>query len=193
VTIAQDPTHPTGVADDSPRGSSAAVRARERKANSALQLKIAGASWEEIAEILGYPSGQHAQTATEGALERDLKSDESRKHLRGLNAKRLEKLLRSVWPKATDPQHPEHLAAIATARQLLDREAKLRGLDAPTEYVVSSPTVTEIEAWVNMHQTRSAPELEEADIFDAEVIEDSEGLVNDPSPEVHTVKSEQEA
>jgi hypothetical protein len=152
VTIAQDPTHPTGVADDSPRGSSAAVRARERKANSALQLKIAGASWEEIAEILGYPSGQHAQTATEGALERDLKSDESRKHLRGLNAKRLEKLLRSVWPKATDPQHPEHLAAIA-----------------------------------------SAPELEEADIFDAEVIEDSEGLVNDPSPEVHTVKSEQEA
>lgn len=184
MAITHDETDPTGIRDTSPRGSGQAHRARERKANSALALKEAGGSWEQIAEVLGYPSGRDARNAVELALERELKSEWSKKHKRTLNAKRLEKLMRSVWSKATDPQHPEHLAAVREARALLAQDAKLEGYEAPTEFVVSSPTVNEIEAWVNRRIASDTAGLPEADIFDTDIVDGE--VVNDPSEESFT-------
>lgn len=191
MAITHDATEPTGIKDTSPRGSGQGARAKERKANSALALKQAGATWEEIAEIVGYPSGRAAHNAVELALERELQSEWSKRHMRTLMSKRLEKLLRAVWGKATDPNCPEQLAAVREARGIMTDDAKLQGLQAPTEFVVSSPTITEIEAWVNRNSPAAHPELAEGDIFDAEVVD--EGMVNDPEPRSQTVNEEQEA
>jgi hypothetical protein len=171
----QDPTDPTGIRDESPRGDSTVARARERKANAAIQMKIAGASWDEIATVIGFPNGQAAIVAVERALEKELKSEENKKHMRQMAGMRLERMLRGVWAKAIDPANPEHLNAVTKARELIDRHAKLYGLDAPTEFTVSTPTAAELEKWVATVITTSRPALEEGDIFDVEVIEDEGG------------------
>lgn len=170
----QDPTDPTGIADNTPRGNGTVARARDRKAAAALQLKVAGATWDEIAEVTGFPSARHAIVAVERSLEKELKTEESQKYMRSLAGKRLERLIRSVWTKAINPEHPEHLQAVSKARDLIDRHAKLYGLDAPTEFVVSSPSAAELEKWVATVISQSAPELPEADIFDVESSESEE-------------------
>lgn len=167
MTMQQDSTSPTGITTDN-GGDSATARAKERKANAAIQLRVAGASWDEIAQVVGYPTGRQALVATERALERELQTDGSQRHLRSMASRRLERLLRSVWTKAIDEKHPEHLQAVDRARQLIDRHAKLYGLDAPTEMVVHSPTQQELEKWVSTVVSTQRPALEEADIFDAE-------------------------
>jgi hypothetical protein len=150
------------------------VRARERKATAALQLRTAGASWEEIADTLGYPTARSALLAVEKALEKELRTDESRAQMRDMAGRRLERLLRSAWGKATNPRHPEHLQAMARSRDIIDRHIKLYGLDAPAEVVIHSPSMTELEEWVARVVQADAPALEEANIFDVEFEEDDD-------------------
>jgi len=166
----QDSSEPTGVSDDSSRGGSAVARARDRKAHAAIQLRKAGADWAEVAEVIGYPTPRAALVAVENSLEKELKTEEGQKFMRTLAGQRLDRLLRSVWSKAVNPEHPDHLPAVDRARQIIDRHARLYGLDAPAEYVVHSPTQVELEKWVTRVVTASVPVLEEADIFEAEVI-----------------------
>ena len=143
----QDSNHPTGVSADTDRGS--VYRSRSRKANAAVSMRLGGARWDEIAVALGYPTARQALVATEKALERELGSQGDRTAMRSLAGARLERLLRSVWPKAMNPDHPDHLVAVTKAREVIAQHAKLYGLDAPTEIVVSTPTMSEIEAWVS--------------------------------------------
>jgi hypothetical protein len=170
----QDPTHPTGVLDTTPRGNSVSHRARERKANAALELRKTGTSWADIAEVVGYPTGRHAQVAVEQALENDLKNPESQEFMRSLMGQRLDRLLRGVWKKAIAEKHPEHLLATTKARELIAQQTKLFGLDAPTEMVVHSPSGAELDKWVSEVVKARTPVLEEADIFEGEIVETSE-------------------
>jgi hypothetical protein len=168
----QDPTDPTGVFDDSPRGNKEVKRARDRKANAALQLHIAGLIPDEIAEQLGYPDGGAVRVAIELALEREL-HEESRNEMRKMVGLRLQRLTKAVWAKAIDPSSPEQLAAQREARANLAEFTRVFGLAAPTEMVVHTPTAQELENWVTTVVSKSVPQLEEADIFEGEVLEDS--------------------
>lgn len=180
---AQDSSDPTGIKDMTPRGDGDVARARERKALAALQLRRSGATWEEVAEVIGFPTGRAALVACERALEKELKSEESSHFMRQMAGDRLERLLRSVWYKAINPKDPEHLVAVDRARLLVDRHAKLFGLDAPTEMVVHNPAQAQLEQWVATVTAIQTPQLEEGDIFDAEVVED----------DLHTVKEDPDA
>lgn len=151
----QDSSEPTGVADLSVgrpanKGVATPVQvSRNRKAQAALQLRLANLTWEEIATSVGYPTARAAMVATERALVKELHEDtDSREHMREMAGARLNRLLRSVWPKAIDGEHPEHLLAASKAREIIDRHIKLYGLDAPTEVIVHTPTRTELEEWV---------------------------------------------
>jgi hypothetical protein len=170
----QDSGEPSGVGDDSPSGGSNVARARDRKAHAAMQLRKTGASWDEIAEVIGYPTARAALVSVERTLEKDLLTDEGKKFMRRLASERLDRLLRGVWTKAIDPGNPDHLQAVDRARQLIDRHARLHGLDAPTEHIVHSPTQMELEKWVSEVISASRPALDEADIFEAEILYDSE-------------------
>jgi hypothetical protein len=174
----QDPTHPTGVSE-TPRNntmpSSKAPAARQRKADTALSLRLAGASWAEIAQVCGYPTPRAALVATERSLVKRL-DDADRGQMRQLAGARLERLLRGIWAKATDTSDPDQLAAVARCREIIDRHARLFGLDAPTEIVVHNPTKTELETWVMQVVAAGAPEVEEEDIFDADVVENPSEL-----------------
>jgi hypothetical protein len=169
----QNSEDPTGVSSEQEAEGHTptnVVRARERKANAAIQLKLAGATWEEVAQSLGYPTARTAIVATEKALEKQLADAGTRDQMRALAGARLERLIRAVWHKAIDPESPEQLQAVTKAKELVDRHAKLFGLDAPTEVVVHSPTTTELEAWVARIVSHQTAPVEEFDIIAGSVI-----------------------
>lgn len=167
---AQDSSDPTGVRAEHNTKQSL-VRARERKANAALQMRLAGATWNDIAEVIGYPTPRQAVIAVERALEKELSTEQSQAKMRSMAGQRLDRLLRSVWTKALNPESPEHLQAITKARELIAQHAKLYGLDAPTEVVVHNPTAHELEQWVATVVSAKSPPIDEWDIFEGEVVE----------------------
>ena len=150
------------------------------KAEAALALKIHGTNWLKISEICGYSSPRRAQLAVERVLAASADSSDSRDMMRALQDRRYNRLLQSVMPKAIDPgsedePNPDHLAYNARALAILDRISKMWGLDeairvnvTPTDERISQ-VLDEIRAAGGIQQ-----ELEEADIMDAELVNDEE-------------------
>ena len=168
----QDSSHPTGVVDEHKEGRGEPARiARNRKADAALSMKMSGATWSEIALTLGYPTPRQAMLQVEKALVRQLNEDEDKAKMRQVSGARLERLLRGIWNKAINPNDPEQMTAVSRARELIADHAKLYGLNAPTEVTVHSPTNSELEDWVLQMTATMVPDVEEPDIYDAEVIE----------------------
>lgn len=171
---AQDSTAPSGVssnlADERAGPTRTLHAARHRKADAAVSLRLAGASWSEIATTLGFPTPRQALVATERALARQLVQVEDREKMRAMAGARLERLLRSTWPKAIDPENPDQLVAVSKAREVIADHRKLFGLDAPAEFIVHSPTQSEIERWVSSILTSQAPPVEEYDIISGQVV-----------------------
>jgi hypothetical protein len=173
----QDSSDPTGVVDGRHRNTesgSEAAKLRNRKADAAMSMRLSGANWSEIALVCGYPTPRAALSAVEKALVRRLDDTNDRDLMRKLAGMRLERLLRGVWTKAIDPDNPEHLAAVQRGREIIDRHAKLFGLDAPAEIVIHSPTQGELEDWVLRVTSTIVQPVEEPDIFEAELVEDLE-------------------
>jgi hypothetical protein len=187
--IRQDSNDPEGVSGDprpprvSPAGkiegknSAELLQARNRKADAALSMAIAGANWSEIAQALGYPTPRMARVATEKALERDLHSESSQVAMRELAGAKLDRLLRSVWKRAINEEDPDQVSYVREARSLVADWRKLFGTDAPSEVVVTSPSMVELEKWVAGMVASQVPQLEEGDIFDVvegEVVSDTD-------------------
>lgn len=140
-----------------------------RPAAAATALRFAGASFADIAEMLGVESAEIARRMVESDLASQ-PTHEDRDWLRKEEAARIERLIRSVWRKATAEQDPEHLPAVRMALSLIDRHARLLGLDMPTEVVVYTPQQREIEDWVGEVLSGLAPHM---GLIEAEVIEDA--------------------
>lgn len=170
---AQDSSDPTGVANLAATGGKELARARSRKAGAALAMSLSGADWKQIARSCGYPTPRAAKVAVELMLEKRLDAMD-REHLRLQVSGRLDALLRGVWPKATDPESPEHLVAVGRAREIIADHRKTWGTDAPQEIVVTNPTQAQIDEWVAGVIGGSLPEVEDADIVEADVVTDDE-------------------
>ncbi|MDW8293627.1 MAG: hypothetical protein RML84_11095 [Anaerolineae bacterium] len=101
-------------------------------------MRIAGASYREIAAQLGV-SHEAARKLVQKALEQvsDV-SDELRAELRKLELERLDALLRSLWHKVVAGKE----SAINTALRIMERRAKLAGLDTADKIDISAEVVT---------------------------------------------------
>lgn len=142
-----------------------------RTGPAALGLRLAGASYSEVADTLGLANPMIARDLVEKELALRADDSDKRDALRREEAARIERLIRSVWPKATNPNDPEHLPAARTALAMVDRHARLLGLDMPTEVVVYTPTTSEIDAWVATMVSSASVidgEVEEADVLAVE-------------------------
>lgn len=100
------------------------LAAAQRKCE-ALRLRAAGATFQEIADGLGYSSVSGAHKAVVSALRETLQepSDE----LRRLESDRLRAMMAAVWPRVEGGD----LHAIDRALRIQERLARLLGLDAP--------------------------------------------------------------
>lgn len=121
------------------------------KQKAALELRKAGATYDSIAQTVGYASRSGAALAVEAALRKTLQ--EPADELRVLDIERLNTMLRQVWPfivaptvRAVPAGHGEvtmqvwdeaKFHAINTALTILTRKAKLLGLDAPEKREVT--------------------------------------------------------
>lgn len=105
-----------------PTPANAELVAKERQA---LDLRLAGATFDAIAERLGYADASGAMRAVKRAMTSTLQ--EPADELRQLEAGRLDRLLLAVWPAALEGD----AKSVAQARGLIDQRCKLLGLNAP--------------------------------------------------------------
>lgn len=144
----------------------------ETKAEAAVTMAVYGAAPQDIAKTLGYSSAYRAQRAVERALAGGAHDVDSREKMRTLIHKRLNRLLAAHMPKALDTKDPQQLAYSARALAIVDRQARLHGVDAPTQIQVSvsDQAIQEyLEQVVPMAKAHN--EAIEADILDADEVE----------------------
>lgn len=134
---------------------------------AAVQLRVSGASFADIAATLGMSDAAAALRAVERELaaQGHMNAD-ARDRLRAETSARLEWCMSLAAERAENRQDPEQLAAIKTMVSIIDRYSRLHGLDQPTEVVVHTPTATELEQWVATMVRTTMPQLEEADVID---------------------------
>jgi hypothetical protein len=95
------------------------------KRQRALEMRLAGSSYDQIAEALGYANRGGAHKAVDSALRRAAKGPAEL--VRELEAQRLDSLQMHWWVKAISGD----VLAFRAILRLMDRRAKLLGLDAP--------------------------------------------------------------
>ncbi len=141
-----------------------------------VSMRLAGASFEAIARVQELTSATVARRTFEAAIAATLDSDSDIPKARKLTGMRLERLLQSVWNKAINPKNPEQLAYMRAALSVIDRHAKLYGLDAPQKMEVYTPNQEDKEAWIRgmIEQVGQDGVAQEADIIEAEIVGDDE-------------------
>lgn len=148
-----------------------------RNTRTVLQMRIAGYSFDEIAEILSFPDAEAVRKEMEKGAKVLLKEDrQSQAMLRAIVGRRLERMTRAIYNKAIDPDNPEQMVAQQRALANIDRYIKLYGLDAPVEHKVEiTPTEQAIADMVT--QLAKMGQLpDEMNIFEAELVEDDDDV-----------------
>src|SRR5262245_40419937 len=70
------------------------------RGSRALELRMAGATYSQIAQAIGYKSKASAYAAVERALAADMtRVADIREEYRHLHLARLDRMLRAIWPK----------------------------------------------------------------------------------------------
>ena len=106
----------------------------------ALEMRKAGKGFVEIAQVLGYGGPSGAYNAVTTALRKTLQ--EPADELRQMELARLDALQAALWPKAIAGEW----AAADRVLSIMERRAKLLGLDAPTRADVVTQTKVSFSA-----------------------------------------------
>lgn len=115
-------------------------KAKERE--KTMQLRLAGATYREIAEAMGC-SVSTAKRRCETSLAEIGKQE--RELLRSLEVDRLDRLQRAVWADAIQGDLP----SIDRALKIIDQRSKLLGLNAPTQVDISGGVDIDLDSTVN--------------------------------------------
>lgn len=145
---------------------------------AALSLWTAGANYADIAAQFNFRTPALAQMAIERALAESVDDTTDRTKLRRRMSLTLDRLLRSVMPKAINPDNEEQLPAVRVALTIVERYSRLNGLDAPTQIEINGPDSEQFQMFVQAAARGMGLDIpEEADIFSdeyvyAEVVDD---------------------
>lgn len=172
---AKPPAALVKMADDVEKGKKVAEPPRNRTA-AALQLRIDGAGWSDIARVLDFATAADARQAVEWALAAEPKDAESVEEIRMLESRRIERVIASLMRRATNPKDPDHLQYARTLLMAVKQHTDLHGAAAPTKVDVTySPTAQQLENWVNAIAVAKHGPSGEADIIDVEVLDGASG------------------
>lgn len=114
----------------------------------ALELRLAGVTYQQIADELAYAGRQGAYKAVESALKLTLQ--EPAEALRRLSSERLDRATLAIWRAVSAGD----LRAIETMLRIEARRARLLGLDAPARSELSGPEGGPIELAAVAQQAR---------------------------------------
>jgi DNA-binding CsgD family transcriptional regulator len=116
------------------RGSASRLRAREREVR-AFQLRLAGATYQQIADDLGISLGGAHKIIMRVLHRLEVTADETAEAVRRLEVERLDRMLLGLWPQATKGGQ----GAVDRVLRIMERRARLLGLDRPFRSEVSGP------------------------------------------------------
>jgi hypothetical protein len=142
------------------KARAAAISDRRRQA---IQLRIAGVDLTTIADRLDYSSPQAVSVDITRALEQTTKALQvDADQLRAIELERLDRLQAGVWTRAINGDDK----AVLSALRIMQRRARLLGLDAPVKVKteVTSELDREIEDLVTrLAGSRRRPDHEQAE------------------------------
>jgi len=150
------------------------------RVRASLALWTAGATYGDIAAQFNFRSPAVAAMAIERALSESVDDTQDRSKLRRRMGLTLDRLLRAVMPKAINAENPEQLPAVRVALTIVERYARLNGLDAPVQLDVHMADDEKFQQIIELAaRGMGMPVPVEADIFadeyiDAEVVSDDE-------------------
>jgi hypothetical protein len=107
----------------SPRRINAVTKQRQ-----ALELRMAGRTWQEIANTLGYANHSGAFHAVKTALQSSLQAPAQ--HYRDLTLERLTKILQVHWPLMLQADGNSTRLCLQTIKEIRE----LLGLDSPAKF-----------------------------------------------------------
>jgi len=136
--------------------------ATRKRAAAALELRIAGKRYQDIADELGYWGRGDAYKAITGLLNR-VESDAA-DEIRKLEGVRLDKMLQGVWWGAT---HGDAVA-IRSVISIMERRARLFGLDLGLQQEVNA-MVQAISVTINYGEDWRGREVEEGEVVTPEL------------------------
>jgi ATP-dependent Clp protease ATP-binding subunit ClpA len=107
--------------------------AQNEKQRQALELRLKGLNFSEIAKELGYKGADGAWKAVQEAMRKTIQepADEVRKQ----EIERLDRMQKALWDRVVGGE----LEAYPVMLKLFERRAKLLGLDAPAKQAFTSP------------------------------------------------------
>ena len=136
-------------------------------------MRMAGATFTQIADRLGYSDPATCRRAIQRALDRDLdRSSDLREEYRRLQLARTERLLRRWWLPAVsvDPDVDSDRATSHVVK-LLERQARLLGLDAPQQISVTPGQTDRITSMVGVLREMSVGDLARRDQDEAAALD----------------------
>jgi hypothetical protein len=117
-----------------PTSDKARVRAEVQRGD-AVQLRLAGATYTQIAQRLGVSRSYGYYLVSTALARTRARTEESATEMLALDLGRLDALLLGIWQTAV----AGNLLAIDRVLKILERRARLLGLDAPTKVAPTSP------------------------------------------------------
>lgn len=168
------------------KGKELAPNLPANRTAAALQLRINGAGFNDIAEVLQFRDAAEARRAVDKALA-DMPTDMKEvDRIRDLESRRIERILMSLMKRGTNPKDPDHLAYARTALAAIKQQTDLFGAAMPTKVDVTyNPSTEQLEEWVGQITTQLHKHVIEGDILDVEVIEDKASEKESALPETN--------
>ena len=105
-----------------------------RKEGMALELRLSGVTLADIANMVGYKDASGAKYAIDRAIKR-LGKPEKAKELREMELRRLDKFFVKISEIIANKPADKVLQAIAQGLNIMERRAKLCGLDAAEKHM----------------------------------------------------------
>lgn len=160
-------------ADRLEQGKELTPRIPANRAAAALQLRIDGAGYGDIAKVLEFATPAEARRAVERALASEESSPESVDRIRELESRRIERILVSLMKRATSPKDPDHLQYARTALAAIKQQTELYGAQMPTKVDITyNPSTQQLEKWVGQIVEAQHKDVVEGEIIDVEIVED---------------------
>jgi len=141
-----------------------------KKQVKALELRVQGLSFRQIALELKYKGPSGAHKAVDAALERTIR--EPADQLRQLELERLDRLQIMPYKQATVIGDPK---ATASVLKIMERRAKLLGLDAPIQYSLEDIREIAHTVYASINRRVTDPEVREMIYHDLEFTGEENG------------------
>jgi hypothetical protein len=137
-------------------------RIRNRRVvQQALELRVTGTTYVEIGRTLRLSTTRAYQLVRAGMNEVNAELKETAAQLRQMELERLDAIHAAHWPKRENPRNAEIILRV------MERRARLLGLDAPATTAQTTPTREELQPTLDLSRLTDDQLLQLQSLYEA--------------------------